>query len=438
MSSAVMGLLASATVASSTYTLTQSATSINEGDTITFSIQLTNVQGGTLFYWDFGGTVIQDDFTAGGLTGYFYSTGSANADVFLTLTVKKDFNLDAEGTETFYIRLLDSNSVVLKTSQTVSINDVASLSSASGQVEYTSPGTYIFIPSLTTTYSLLAVGAGGGGAGGGDAPGGGGGGGLAYVNGYTLNSGTSYTVFVGTGGGGGYSESATTPGAGTAGQNSYIVSTAVCRAGYGNPGPSTNGSAGGVVAGAVSGGASRAVFSGGTGGIASTVDSTNAFVNDPSTHNPDSVRDSGPGGGAAGYSGAGGTGGATSAVSASRTVVGAGGGAGGYTVADGPGSGGGGVGIYGKGADGDPAGDGVWYNLVSWGGGGGSGGGAGGWSDGPTGGGGGGYGGGGGGAEITGPGSYWNWGQGGGGAGGACRIIWGSGRAYPSTNTADV
>jgi hypothetical protein len=437
-----MGLLASATVPSPGYILTQSSTSINEGDTITFSVQLSNVDAGTLFYWDFGGTAVQDDFSVGSLTGYFYSTGSANADVFLTLTVKKDFNLAAEGTENFYIRLLDSNSVVLKTSQTVYINDTANLASSSGQVEYTTPGTYTFIPGVTTTYSLLAVGGGGGGAGGGDAPGGGGGGGLSYVNGYTLNSGSSYTVFVGAGGSGGYASSTVgtgSPGAGTAGQQSYIVSTSVCRAGYGNPGPASNGSAGGVVSGSVSGGSSRATYAGGNGGVASTVDSTNVWVNDPSTHTGDTVRDSGPGGGAGGYAGAGGTGGATTATSASRgPTLNSGGGAGGWATSDGPASGGGGVGIYGKGADGDPTGDGAWWTLVAYGGGGGSGGGGGERGDGPYGGSGGAYGGGGGGAENTMPGSYWDYGQGGAGGGGACRIIWGSGRAYPSTNTADV
>lgn len=440
MSSAVMGLLAAATIAGPSYILTQSTTSMNEGDTITFSLQVYNVDAGTTLNWDFVGAVVQDDFTtaSNALSGSFNTTGSSNADVFLTLISKKDYNLGAEGTETFYIRLKNNSGVVLKTSQTVYLYDTASLESSQGQVEYTTPGTYTFIPGYTSsTYNLLAVGGGGGGAGSGDAPGGGGGGGLAYVNGYTMNSGTSYTVFVGAGGTGAYGTASSTPVAGSAGQNSYIVNTSTCRAGWGNGAPGSNGSAGGVNAGTVSGGSSRAAYSGGTGGIASTTDSTNWLTSDPNG-SVDNVRDSGPGGGAGGYAGAGGTGGTTSSISASRgPALNSGGGAGGFAVSDGPAGGGGGVGIYGQGADGDPSGTDIWYNMVCWGGGGGSGGGAGGWSAGDgNAGAGGAYGGGGGGGEINVNG--WNYGQGANGGNGACRIIWGSGRAYPSTNTADV
>ena len=119
------------------------------------------------------------------------------------------------------------------------------------------------------------------------------------------------------------------------------------------------------------------------------------------------------GGGAGGYSGAGGNGGDAIGVSVAGTGGAGGGGAESSTVS---GQGGGGVGILGEGANGTASG------------GGGSGGTAGTTVGGP----GGDYGGGGGGRRATGGGAN------GAGGDGAVRIIWGTGRSYPSTDTGDV
>ena len=127
------------------------------------------------------------------------------------------------------------------------------------------------------------------------------------------------------------------------------------------------------------------------------------------------------GGGAGGYSGDGGIGGTSYSV----PTAGSGGGGGGGGGQHFPAGGGGGVGIYGQGADGTAAGS----NTRN-GGGGGSGGTTGGGSSASSSGGyGGSYGGGGGVGSTT----Y----SGGAGTSGAVRIIWGSGRAFPSTNTTD-
>ena len=118
----------------------------------------------------------------------------------------------------------------------------------------------------------------------------------------------------------------------------------------------------------------------------------------------------GGGGGAAGYSGNGGDGG-----NSSTGAAGTGGGGGGGSVGNGK-SGGGGVGIYGQGTSGAATSSGA-------GGSGGSGGTTG--SEAGSGANGGVYGGGGGG--FSGPGGK-----------GAVRIIWGTGRAWPSTNTQNM
>lgn len=62
-----------------------------------------------------------------------------------------------------------------------------------GQIAYTSPGSYSWVaPATVTSVSIVAVGGGGAGVGGGGA--------LAYLNNYSVTPGTSYTVTVGSGG----------------------------------------------------------------------------------------------------------------------------------------------------------------------------------------------------------------------------------------------
>lgn len=134
----------------------------------------------------------------------------------------------------------------------------------------------------------------------------------------------------------------------------------------------------------------------------------------------------GGGGGAGGYAGNGGNGGGAYSSTAPTAGQGGGGGGGGYAggTVSASGGGGGGVGLLGQGTNGTA---GV-ANIVTPGGGGaGSNGTSGSMGSTNT-------GGGSGGSYGGGPGG----GRGGLGGPGALRIIWGPGRAYPSTNTGDV
>jgi hypothetical protein len=260
-----------------------------------------------------------------------------------------------------------------------------------GQSVFTTPGTYTFTVPLGTT-SISAVVVGGGGGGGNDtnpdeAGSGGGGGGLAYQTSIAVTPGESLTVVVGAGGG-----------SDTAGGQSNInrSGTNLVAANGGGRGQSPDdGNAGGA-------GGTVVVGTGGAGGAGGATTGTN-------------TQGSG-GGGAGGYSGTGGTGQDGDTTPAATAGAGGGGGGGGQNA------GGGGVGILGAGGNGAAGTAGV-------GGGAGSSGTAGS-NSGVSNGAGGAYGGGGAGAAggDT-PGS---------GAGGAVRIIWGSGRSYPSTNVADA
>lgn len=258
-----------------------------------------------------------------------------------------------------------------------------------GQTAYTTPGTYSWIaPVDVESVCVVCVGGGGGGT---TLSGSGSGGGLGWKNNIAVTPGQSYTVIVGAGGQNG----------GAAG-DSYFINTSTV-AGYGgttNPysGDDPRANGGGYVGDGGGNGGKGA----GTGDFAA-------------------VQNFG-GGGAGGYSGAGGDGGGGSQSLGNGTGGGyagflpasnSGGGAGGGLSRDG-----GGVGILGKGADGTAAGrvfsGGVWNYYAGT-------------------------------AGSTAPGTYtktYGGGAAGGvneqGGGGAVRIIWGTNRAFPSTNTADV
>jgi hypothetical protein len=275
-----------------------------------------------------------------------------------------------------------------------------------GQQQYITSGTFQFtVPDGITSISAVCVGGGGGGAGtdvSNSSGGGGGGGALAYQTTIAVTPGEILSVTVGSGGvGGGGALN------GSAGGNSNISrgATTLLRA---------NGGSGGSVAGVGGAGGNPVTGTGGSGGAGGT------GVN--GTADPASA---GGGGGAGGYSGNGGNGGNGSPETAGGDGAGGGGGgSGGGNVID-PTTfnscacGAGGVGILGSGANGL---GGAQDNP----GGGGSGGSDGGGSIGGN------YGGGaGGGSGAIVP------ANGGTGSVGAVRIIWGSGRSYPSNNAID-
>jgi len=307
-------------------------------------------------------------------------------------------------------QLFGTASLALSITNPGTVKTLQPLASSLGpQAEFLTPGTYTWIaPAGVTSVSAVCVG-GGGGGGNGWANAAGSGGGLGWKNNIAVTPGQAYTVVVGAAG---------TRSGLTAGGNSYFISLATV-AGYGGGnassaldtyGPNKNVYGGGWVG-----------DGGGAGGYASSWTG---------------------GGGAGGYTGQGGNNGNN----------GSGGGGGGgthYSSTYGTGSGGG-TGIYGAGASGlaGRSRDGTLWpssSVTGFGGSAGStaagfsgvGGGTGGrqgetasygqpYVSSIT----GGFPGGGGGGPGT---SY----GGGDGGSGAVRLIWGAGRAFPATQTAD-
>lgn len=262
------------------------------------------------------------------------------------------------------------------------------------QVTYGIPGTYSWTaPANVTSVCAVCVGGGGGGTTGNNFAAGGGGG-LGWKNNIPVTPGQSYTVVVGAGGTGNTS-------GGTNGGDSYFINATTVK---GGGGLGNNGGGGNYVG-----------DGGGNGG-------------------PHVVL--GGGGGAGGYSGDG------------NSQTGGAGGSGGANGLTGGGAGGGGVGLLGEGSSGSNASYNNTQGGTLQGGGGGSGGGSGtngrvatstpgsGYNqDGDYGKAGGEFGGGSGGGEA----SFDNniGGTDGQGGKGGVRLIWGAGRAFPSTLTLD-
>ena len=262
--------------------------------------------------------------------------------------------------------------------------------SPQGQQAFTTHGSYTWTcPSGVYSVGVVCVGAGGQGQ-----SYGGQGGSLAYKNNITVTPGQSYAIEVGE------TNMEADPNSPTTLLNRYAgLSSAFGTYAYGGRGGNTNLGSHQGIGGNYDGG--------GIGGNGST----DAIINGGYKF--------GSGGGAGGYSGSGGNGSNSTSDGGAGSGGGGGGGAPGSSTAAG---GGGGVGIYGEGN----SGIGGTFSSSPGGKGGSSG------ADGAvkT-------------NSITGGGLYGGGGSGYGsitnnGSGGAVRIIWGSGRSFPSTNTADV
>ena len=385
--------------------LTVTGSNVNQGGNVVFTLSTNGIKANSLLYYTTVGNVITTDFISGN-TGSFRTTNNST-----TITLTSNVNVPQGETRNFQLQIRPDGLVgaVALTSSEFFIKNPPP---PPGQTEYTLPGTYSWIaPESITSVSVVAIGGGGGGGG---YPSGvprapaGSAGGLGWKNNIPVVAGNPYTVVVGAGG----PKSPGSPGsAGGDGGTSYFIGTPTVSGGGGigarnapnlGPWPSVGGGYTGDGGGA-----------GGNGG--------NFGYNSG-------------GGGAGGYSGTGGSGGTNPHIypaPANESQAGSGGGGGGGGGGGDAGGGGGGVGIYGEGPSGASV-AGVYSSPnKGLGGYGGSGGGDGirvipvtsPAANGGT------FGGGGAGSLYGGA---------GGGAGGAVRIIWGLGRAYPNTNTANV
>ena len=125
-----------------TYTLTPSATTINEGSTLTTSVATTNVASATTLYYSLSGTgITAADFSAGALTGEG-TTDSAGKFTF-SHTLAND--LTTEGAETVEIKLYSDSARTLQVgaTATVIVADTSINPFNSGAATFTVSGTVL-------------------------------------------------------------------------------------------------------------------------------------------------------------------------------------------------------------------------------------------------------------------------------------------------------
>ena len=108
-------MVRSNTLANQTYDLTASATSVNEGGTVTFSIDTSDVPVGTNIAYAITGVSVAD-ISLGSLTGNFVVTADGSADLPITITN----DALSEGTETLTLTLTGKG-----LSKAVTINDTS-------------------------------------------------------------------------------------------------------------------------------------------------------------------------------------------------------------------------------------------------------------------------------------------------------------------------
>lgn len=105
-----------------TYSIIESASSVNEGQSVTYNVYTSNVDNGTVLYWTNSGTSTTSDFSGGTNSGNF--TINANTGSF-SVTTLEDYT--TEGSETIIINLRTGSisGNVVATANTVTINDTS-------------------------------------------------------------------------------------------------------------------------------------------------------------------------------------------------------------------------------------------------------------------------------------------------------------------------
>ena len=139
-----------------TYSVTPSATTVSEGNSVSFTVNTNHIgAGATLFFSTGGASVDTADFSDGSLTGSFNVVGLANTTLGVatfTRSIATDFL--TESSESFFIQIRTNSTSgsIVATSSTIDITDVVPTFSAAvssttvdegGSITFTISGTNI-------------------------------------------------------------------------------------------------------------------------------------------------------------------------------------------------------------------------------------------------------------------------------------------------------
>ena len=142
-----------------TATVGVSTTSVNEGQSVEFTVNTTNVPNGSTLFFSSGGTAVAADFTDNSLTGSFnvVGTGSSTGIATFTRTLVAEGGTATEGSENFniVIRNGSTSGTALTTTQSITINDIVPSYNVSPSVTSVAEG-----DSVTFTINTTNVGDG--------------------------------------------------------------------------------------------------------------------------------------------------------------------------------------------------------------------------------------------------------------------------------------
>ena len=105
-----------------TYTVTQSATSVDEGGSVTFTVTTTNVPDATTLYYSLSGTATANDFVGGTMAGSFTITNNTGN---FTVNVVGDVITDDGENFTANIRTDSTSGTIVGSSLQVTIADIS-------------------------------------------------------------------------------------------------------------------------------------------------------------------------------------------------------------------------------------------------------------------------------------------------------------------------
>ena len=110
------------------YSIGVSTTSVNEGSSVDFTVNVTAVSAGTTVYYSTTGTTAAADFGDGSLTGSFNIVGTGSTTGVATITRSIAADIVAENQETFRLQIREGSTsgTVVATSPLVTVNNVTS------------------------------------------------------------------------------------------------------------------------------------------------------------------------------------------------------------------------------------------------------------------------------------------------------------------------
>ena len=109
------------------YTITPSATSVNEGSSVSFTVNTAGVSTSQPLYYSTGGTATAEDFSNNSTTGSFtvVSTGATTGTGTIVRSIATDAVLDGDETFNISVRVGSESGTIVATSSDVTIGDVA-------------------------------------------------------------------------------------------------------------------------------------------------------------------------------------------------------------------------------------------------------------------------------------------------------------------------